>query len=170
MRTCEPSGLTLSSTLPNCFGVRSRVDSLMVAVSIWPGTAGVPPNWPAATWTFCPCSALTTSTGVRFTRVSLCGSSQMRMAYCVPNRSEEHTSELQSLMRNSYGVFCLKKKKKERHKHTRIQHRQTHNRVSRKTKHGDNNPQHLTISQNRPERKNVLDSHDKITTTEQYER
>src|SRR3546814_10040218 len=32
-------------------------------------------------------------------------------------RSEEHTSELQSLMRNSYAVFCLKKKKKTR-KHT----------------------------------------------------
>src|SRR3546814_18615635 len=30
-------------------------------------------------------------------------------------RSEEHTSELQSLMRNSYAVFCLKKKK---NKHT----------------------------------------------------
>src|SRR3546814_1778448 len=27
------------------------------------------------------------------------------------SRSEEHTSELQSLMRNSYAVFCLKKKK-----------------------------------------------------------
>src|SRR3546814_1852435 len=26
------------------------------------------------------------------------------------SRSEEHTSELQSLMRNSYAVFCLKKK------------------------------------------------------------
>src|SRR3546814_6356480 len=29
-------------------------------------------------------------------------------------RSEEHTSELQSLMRNSYAVFCLKKKKKNK--------------------------------------------------------
>src|SRR3546814_7654896 len=29
------------------------------------------------------------------------------------SRSEEHTSELQSLMRNSYAVFCLKKKKKK---------------------------------------------------------
>src|SRR3546814_10189961 len=28
------------------------------------------------------------------------------------DRSEEHTSELQSLMRNSYAVFCLQKKKK----------------------------------------------------------
>src|SRR3546814_3013974 len=34
-------------------------------------------------------------------------------------RSEEHTSELQSLMRISYAVFCLKKKKK-REKHTNI--------------------------------------------------
>src|SRR3546814_6761200 len=30
-----------------------------------------------------------------------------------PLRSEEHTSELQSLMRISYAVFCLKKKKKQ---------------------------------------------------------
>src|SRR3546814_3155896 len=39
-------------------------------------------------------------------------------------RSEEHTSELQSLMRISYAVFCLKKKKKVQHKlmHT---HRQS---------------------------------------------
>src|SRR3546814_2648572 len=28
----------------------------------------------------------------------------------IDRRSEEHTSELQSLMRNSYAVFCLKKK------------------------------------------------------------
>src|SRR3546814_7604680 len=33
-------------------------------------------------------------------------------------RSEEHTSELQSLMRISYAVFCLKKKiKQQKHKH-----------------------------------------------------
>src|SRR3546814_3821804 len=31
-----------------------------------------------------------------------------------PHRSEEHTSELQSLMRISYAVFCLKKKKKSK--------------------------------------------------------
>src|SRR3546814_1799688 len=35
------------------------------------------------------------------------------------DRSEEHTSELQSLMRISYAVFCLKKKKKKvKHYHT----------------------------------------------------
>src|SRR3546814_3661916 len=32
------------------------------------------------------------------------------------SRSEEHTSELQSLMRISYAVFCLKKKNKKQHK------------------------------------------------------
>src|SRR3546814_1075015 len=31
----------------------------------------------------------------------------------IVDRSEEHTSELQSLMRSSYAVFCLKKKKNE---------------------------------------------------------
>src|SRR3546814_1794936 len=34
-------------------------------------------------------------------------------------RSEEHTSELQSLMRISYDVFCLKKKKNKTHKQTK---------------------------------------------------
>src|SRR3546814_3392773 len=33
-------------------------------------------------------------------------------------RSEEHTSELQSLMRNSYAGFCLKKKNKRHVNHT----------------------------------------------------
>src|SRR3546814_4957622 len=38
-------------------------------------------------------------------------------------RSEEHTSELQSLMRTSYAVFCLKKKKNSHDKqsHTHIE-------------------------------------------------
>src|SRR3546814_9735936 len=34
-----------------------------------------------------------------------------RMTHSLEVRSEEHTSELQSLMRISYAVFCLKKKK-----------------------------------------------------------
>src|SRR3546814_8471873 len=32
-----------------------------------------------------------------------------------PQKSEEHTSELQSLMRISYAVFCLKKKKHQKY-------------------------------------------------------
>src|SRR3546814_3918743 len=39
------------------------------------------------------------------------------------DRSEEHTSELQSLMRNSYAVFCLKKKKQSAlRKHSTTHH------------------------------------------------
>src|SRR3546814_6200430 len=42
-----------------------------------------------------------------------------RMGRISGNRSEEHTSELQSLMRISYAVFCLKKKKRQlTHEHT----------------------------------------------------
>src|SRR3546814_2291368 len=39
-----------------------------------------------------------------------------RLIGCGTLRSEEHTSELQSLMRISYAVFCLKKKKKQIYK------------------------------------------------------
>src|SRR3546814_3422943 len=39
------------------------------------------------------------------------GRSPESSKYCPFTRSEEHTSELQSLMRISYAVFCLKKKK-----------------------------------------------------------
>src|SRR3546814_6576725 len=40
-------------------------------------------------------------------------------------RSEEHTSELQSLMRISYAVFCLKKKQKTNQKLAAISHSST---------------------------------------------
>src|SRR3546814_5564367 len=53
-------------------------------------------------------------------------------------RSEEHTSELQSLMRISYAVFCLKKKKHNK-KHTAQQHTQN------RTHHQNNN---ITNTQN----------------------
>src|SRR3546814_7174151 len=38
------------------------------------------------------------------------GARQLYRRICTSLRSEEHTSELQSLMRISYAVFCLKKK------------------------------------------------------------
>src|SRR3546814_6886714 len=37
-----------------------------------------------------------------------------------PSRSEEHTSELQSLMRSSYAVFCLKKKRIKKSNTTKL--------------------------------------------------
>src|SRR3546814_3801924 len=61
--------------------------------------------------------------GVPGTRLSagLCRRREMR--------SEEHTSELQSLMRISYAVFCLKKKTKKQQKNGNkliIHHNRTH--------------------------------------------
>src|SRR3546814_10565957 len=41
-------------------------------------------------------------------------------------RSEEHTSEVQSLMRISYAVFCLKKKQKQHINHTKAAHMNRH--------------------------------------------
>src|SRR3546814_10141978 len=37
--------------------------------------------------------------------------------FCVANRSEEHTSELQSLIRISYAVFCLQKNNEHDYTH-----------------------------------------------------
>src|SRR3546814_5262037 len=63
------------------------------------------------------------------------------------DRSEEHTSELQSLMRISYAVFCLKKKKttnKKTHSdntNTRQQHLTNNDkRVTNKTKYAGTQP------------------------------
>src|SRR3546814_336676 len=51
------------------------------------------------------------------TAIQLCGprgySKDTRLEWIYRYRSEEHTSELKSLMRNPYAVFCLKKKKKK---------------------------------------------------------
>src|SRR3546814_4941067 len=45
-------------------------------------------------------------------------------------RSEEHTSELQSLMRISYAVFCLKKKKNKKHPIVKITYAQQNYRIN----------------------------------------
>src|SRR3546814_6296473 len=55
------------------------------------------------------------------------GGSASQLAFHV--RSEEHTSELQSLMRISYAVFCLKKKKSNKYsnnKYTQPHHKHPH--------------------------------------------
>src|SRR3546814_2509903 len=55
------------------------------------------------------------------------GTAARKRVSSVTKRSEEHTSELQSLMRISYAVFCLKKKKKETTLTTPVTIRQQHN-------------------------------------------
>src|SRR3546814_7392300 len=54
----------------------------------------------------------------------------MLRAGSVRLRSEEHTSELQSLMRISYAVFCLKKKKNTKYYNNK--HKHTNNHITHK--------------------------------------
>src|SRR3546814_5289613 len=62
----------------------------------------------------------------RFVPMLLCivSGSYPKLLILTADRSEEHTSELQSLMRISYAVFCLKKKKAQYLPH-RVQDRDT---------------------------------------------
>src|SRR3546814_8180253 len=53
-------------------------------------------------------------------------------------RSEEHTSELQSLMRISYAVFCLKKKKKNKTYSARTHDMEHMNRTEKHTNTSNN--------------------------------
>src|SRR3546814_5327046 len=51
------------------------------------------------------------------------------------DRSEEHTSELQSLMRTSYAVFCLKKKKNKTYTNIHLsKHKQQHTKYNASNK------------------------------------
>src|SRR3546814_1120858 len=52
---------------------------------------------------------------------------EVKYDYPAELRSEEHTSELQSLMRISYAVFCLKKKKTPHYSSNTPQHKLTTN-------------------------------------------
>src|SRR3546814_6421381 len=80
----------------------------------------------------CPAGRLRLGHGVSTAGLAAAG----RLSQCSPDRgagrqalvagrSEEHTSELQSLMRNSYAVFCLKKKKNTNNNHTTYHHNET---------------------------------------------
>src|SRR3546814_5997794 len=55
-------------------------------------------------------------------------------------RSEEHTSELQSLMRISYAVFCLKKKKTQANNNQYHQHDTTHDQQTNTDSTAKNKP------------------------------
>src|SRR3546814_2961625 len=61
-------------------------------------------------------------------------------------RSEEHTSELQSLMRISYAVFCLKKKNKKLNTHANYETTTTfHNKIYNMS-YINNNKQQSTVN------------------------
>src|SRR3546814_8204756 len=74
----------------------------------------------------------------RARNAAVCGMRAERGHWTPKMRSEEHTSELQSLMRSSYAVFCLKKNNKRRttrdseiYLQTIRQHERRHNSIRR---------------------------------------
>src|SRR3546814_10165169 len=68
-------------------------------------------QWNTILWAARPCDAGSDLREIDFDDLVV---AWLRLRWIVPQalhtRSEEHTSELQSLMRNSYAVFCLNKK------------------------------------------------------------
>src|SRR3546814_4534157 len=103
-----------TDTLPSCFcGPYGPVTGLGMKHSGWVcGLAQVPlPKSIAFDRVTSECS---------YTRPTPTENRSLRSSEAASvRRSEEHTSELQSLMRSSYAVFCLKKKKRHtRYKHT----------------------------------------------------
>src|SRR3546814_1545999 len=83
----------------------------------------LPPTLPETQFEYCPASSAKRS-----------------------GRSEEHTSELQSLMRISYAVFCLKKKKNH-----------THN--TQRPSHTNNHEQHTQLTHSQQTITNLISTH-----------
>src|SRR3546814_7027652 len=93
--------------IEGCFSQStSPVSSLWASSLVWASSL----LWPAAAPASRPTAAMVTATSVR--------AASDRDVVEKRIRSEEHTSELQSLMRISYAVFCLKKKNINRTTHT----------------------------------------------------
>src|SRR3546814_4512197 len=87
------------------------------------------PGWPSAGCA----NGLEVARSRETPTVSGRSSPRQRQKACEHFRSEEHTSELQSLMRTSYAVVCLKKKKYEdhhEHDHEDHQRREEHTLAS----------------------------------------
>src|SRR3546814_5562873 len=82
--------------------------------------------------TLFPYTTLFRSRWVRSRARSAAGSARCRPSPTPTARSEEHTSELQSLMRISYAVFCLKKKN-----HNKNQSRITNGKQSKDEHHSN---------------------------------
>src|SRR3546814_4376063 len=99
----------------------ARVTSPTTLIGAWPAPPALPPpthGTPSLPRLVSACSIAETASLLATASRSAMLSASWFQPICPPamSRSEEHTSELQSLMRISYAVFCLKKKKYT-HKH-----------------------------------------------------
>src|SRR3546814_6780683 len=119
MRISDWSSDVCSSDLPACartshlllsFETTSGGSSWLIPhlAALHPAAISRPWNSPSAGH----CTATSISTSWRTKSSDISPSMKATTALCQHTRSEEHTSELQSLMRISYAVFCLKKKQR----------------------------------------------------------
>src|SRR3546814_2310382 len=83
-----------------------RIDPLQMDAAYYLAASGAPAAKPYTLLR----EALKRSNKVAIAKFALRGRERLGMLRVVGDRSEEHTSELQSLMRISYAVFCLNKK------------------------------------------------------------
>src|SRR3546814_7815343 len=104
--TCSMSTSDLAS-MP--FSFSSLMNSEVLVVGIRPVTI----FWPLTSLMLLNLKSgvVAIHTAAPFTTLQMMSTSAPFAAAIAVHRSEEHTSELQSLMRISYAVFCLKKKK-----------------------------------------------------------
>src|SRR3546814_1477086 len=101
-------------SLPRAWKASSNLHSSPAAAAIFIKASSAPARWQARNWR-------------SLYEAGLLSGTPAATPPPLP-RSEEHTSELQSLMRISYAVFCLKKKKKQ---HT---HNIKHTKLTKTTK------------------------------------
>src|SRR3546814_5088157 len=88
------------------------ITSALAIASAGAAAADSPPPVPAEPKAQCSVDALQ-KIAPQGTRILSVDQLKVPAPFCkIVGRSEEHTSELQSLMRISYAVFCLKKKSK----------------------------------------------------------
>src|SRR3546814_9769054 len=100
----------LKRNSPSSFGtpdpVLEKTDPTLVVPSMWPRPCSSPSTVPSPVKTG---DVLSPDPGVS-SKLKVVSGTPDGVVSGVVSRSEEHTSELQSLMRISYAVFCLKKK------------------------------------------------------------
>src|SRR3546814_1647644 len=97
----------------------TRTDTLFPYTTLFRSTNFIHRGAPLLALVTCiaaiPAHAEEADSTIIVTAPQLTNEAEERAAKTAGGRSEEHTSELQSLMRISYAVFCLKKKKKRKH-------------------------------------------------------
>src|SRR3546814_10713421 len=117
MRISDWSSDVCSSDLPKPYVPAATPPAIRPVAQPYQAPAYVPPP-PVAPPAYGNAGTLATATHLLDRPRHDSGSSNAIVPAGTPVRSAEHTSELQSLMRISYAVFCLKKNNANTHKHS----------------------------------------------------